>query len=167
MSNQLNLVSGLSELATQVRSITVRQVGSADPALLPWTPPGLSNHMLWHAGHALWVGDVLTVEPVTGRSELPAGWEAVFGEGSRPASQTNWPDVADVLTLLERQLDRVLTIFREQAASIERRAGEMSPNCGWPLLAGIIHGWHDEARHQGEMHLLAKLYRGRSRPPSE
>jgi hypothetical protein len=161
MSGELNLQTGLSELATQVRSTTVLVLRRAAPSMLLWTPPGLSNHMLWHAGHALWVGDILTVEPITGRSNLPAGWEAMFGEGSKPASQSHWPGVEEVLELLETQLDHVLSIFKEQGASIGRRANEVSPNCGWPLLAGIIHGWHDEARHQGEMHLLAKLYRCR------
>ena len=61
--------------------------------------------------------------------------------------------------LLETQLDRVLTLLEEQASSIIERARETPPNSDWPLLIGIIHGWHDEARHQGEMHLLAKLYR--------
>jgi hypothetical protein len=159
---EFDLSSGLSELAKQIRSITVFSLRAAVPAAVMWTPPGLSNHMLWHAGHALWVGDILTVEPITGRSELPAGWEARFGEGSQPATETKWPDGAEVAMLLEKQLDRVLTLFAEHATSIEQRANETPPNSGWPLLAGIIHGWHDEARHQGEMHLLAKLFRSRT-----
>ena len=27
----------------------------------------------------------------------------------------------------------------------------------WDLTRGVIHGLHDEARHQGEMYLLMKL----------
>ena len=158
--SQLDLAAGLSELATQVRSITVRVLSMVEPSMLTWSPPGTSNHALWHAGHALWVADVLTIEPITGKSELPAGWEAAFGEGSRPATQPTWPDRADVTALLEAQLSRVLSLFADEALAIDQRAIVMGSNSGWPLLAGIIHGWHDEARHQGEMHLLMKLYRG-------
>ena len=159
MAKNLDLCSGLSELATQVRSITVHLLSSAESSQLMWTPPGTSNHALWHAGHALWVADILTIEPITGRSELPAGWEAMFGQDSQPAMNSKWPDRAEVVGLLEAQLQRVRQLFTEQASSIEERANVMSPVCGWPLLQGIVHGWHDEAKHQGEMHLLAKLYR--------
>jgi hypothetical protein len=36
---------------------------------------------------------------------------------------------------------------------------------GWDLVRGILHGLHDEARHQGEMYLLLKLRRSTSRLP--
>ena len=49
----------------------------------------------------------------------------------------------------------------EHADTIVINAGEPLPGSGWPLLAGMIHAWHDEARHQGEMYLLHKLCRGR------
>ena len=159
MAFEVDLTSGLSELAKQVRSVTVHSLRTARPEMLTWTPPGLSNHILWHAGHAVWVGDVLTVEPITGRSERPAGWEVLFGDESKPGVQTKWPNSAEVSALLEMQLDRILTLFAERSSTIIQRAIEMQPNSGWPLLTGIIHGWHDEAKHQGEMHLLGKLYR--------
>jgi hypothetical protein len=161
MTNVVDFCSGLSELAAQVRSTTVTMLTAADPAMLMWTPLGTSNHMLWHAGHALWAGDVLTVQPITGRSELSPEWEAKFGQHSQPAAHSDWPDGPEVGRLLELQLDRVLTLFTNDASRIAERAAESSRLSGWPLLAGIIHGWHDEARHQGEMHLLSKLYHHR------
>jgi hypothetical protein len=159
MSKTANLALGLIELATQVRTITLRQLEASEATLLTWAPRGTSNHILWHAGHVLWVADILTVEPVTGHSELPDGWEKTFGENSRPAATTTWPDGGEVYHLLELQLDRIVSLFTKYAASIEARANERKPENVWPLLSGIIHGWHDEARHQGEMHLLTKLYR--------
>jgi hypothetical protein len=159
MSEIANLASGLSELATQVRSVTLRQLEASDGPMLTWTPHGTSNHILWHAGHALWVADILTIEPITGRGELPSGWAESFGEVSNPAATKRWPGAAEVCELLATQLDRILDLFRQDAQSIIARASEVMPQNGWPLLSGIVHGWHDEARHQGEMHLLAKLYR--------
>jgi DinB superfamily len=161
MSENANLAVGLSELATQVRTITLRQLEVSEGSILSWAPRGTSNHILWHAGHALWVADVLTIEPITGRGELPNGWAESFGEASRPVETTKWPAADEVFELLKAQLGRVLDLFRQEAESIIARASEPIPQSGWPLLRGIIHGWHDEARHQGEMHLLTKLYRNR------
>jgi hypothetical protein len=109
----------------------------------------------------LWVQDALGVEPLTGRSELPPGWTSTFGEGSRPSTVTAWPDAAEVSGHLESQLSRILNVYSEYAETISRHGHEVAPRGGWPLLPGIIHGWHDEARHQGEMYLLFKLCRGR------
>jgi hypothetical protein len=161
MTINVGLCVGLSELATQVRSRTVHALSAAEPSMLMWVPPGTSNHMLWHAGHALWVADILTIEPITHQSELPAGWAATFGEGSQPGRNSNWPEGLEVCELLEKQLARVQALFADSASSIGLRALETSPASGWQLLPGIIHGWHDEARHQGEMHLLSKLYQHR------
>src|SRR5262245_17749020 len=128
------LAVGLSELATQVRTITLRQLEVSEGPILTWAPHGTANHILWHAGHALWVADILTVEPVTGHSELPGGWEKTFGENSRPAATTTWPDGGEVCHLLELQLDRILRLFTKYAASIEARASERKPQYVWPLL---------------------------------
>ena len=87
MSENANLAVGLSELATQVRTITLRQLEVSEGSILTWAPRGTSNHILWHAGHALWVADVLTIEPITGRGELPNGWAESFGEASRPSKR--------------------------------------------------------------------------------
>jgi hypothetical protein len=63
---------------------------------------------------------------------------------------------------LEAQLARILGLLEEHAESIIQRADEKPAGGGWPLVAGMIHGWHDEARHQGEMYLLFKLCRAGS-----
>jgi hypothetical protein len=153
-----NDLAALVDLARQVRKGTL-QFLNLPPQWLTWAPPGTSNHILWHAGHALWVEDALTVEPLTGHSELPPGWAATFGEHSRPSTVSDWPDPAEVSRRLEAQLNRLLDLYAEHAETIIRHANEAPARGGWPLLAGILHGWHDEARHQGEMYLLYKLQR--------
>jgi hypothetical protein len=52
-----------------------------------------------------------------------------------------------------------LELLAQHPDHIHRHGNELSRSGGWPLLAGMIHGWHDEARHQGEMYLLYKLCR--------
>jgi hypothetical protein len=156
-----NLIVGLSELAAQVRQGTLQLLDATDTACLTWSPPGTSNHILWHAGHALWVNDALTIEPLTGRSELPRGWPAKFGQDSQPATIREWPDVDEVASLLATQLERILKLHSEYSETIVQHANQRAAG-GWPLLAGMIHGWHDEARHQGEMYLLYKLCHART-----
>jgi hypothetical protein len=153
------LVQALSALAEQIRHGTLQLLPLTNPACLTWSPPGTSNHILWHAGHAVWLQDALTIHPLTGCSELPNGWAEMFGQNSRPTSTQHWPEVSDVRVLLEHQLGRILELLETHSDSIVDRAQKVSPTGGWPLLAGMIHGWHDEGRHQGEMYLLYKLCR--------
>jgi hypothetical protein len=151
--------SELAILAYQVRDCTLKLFDGTDADALTWTPPGTANHILWHAGHVLWVADVLSIEPITGKSELPSGWAEKFGQNSQPATVSDWPKSAEVRSRLETQLMRVLNLLQEYREKIAAKADETPPEGGWPLLHGMIHGWHDEARHQGEMYLLQKLWR--------
>lgn len=151
-------IVGLAELARQVRGDTLQFLQVPRP-WLTWAPPGTSNHILWHAGHALWLQDALTIEPLTGRSELPNGWTATFGQNSQPAATREWPAESEIRRHLEAQLSRILELLAERAETIATRGNEAPARGGWPLLAGMIHGWHDEARHQGEMYLLLKMRR--------
>ena len=158
------MIEALSELARQVREGTLQLLHVPDPAWLTWAPPGTSNHILWHAGHALWVQDALCVQPLAGRSELPSGWAEMFGQNSRPfAATTDWPEESRLRGLLETQLNCILDLLIEHGDTIVINADEPLPGSGWPLLAGMLHAWHDEARHQGEMYLLHKLCRAATR----
>jgi hypothetical protein len=140
----------LQELARQVRGGTLELLEVAPEPWLLWAPPRTSNHVLWHAGHAVWLQDVLCVKPLTGQSELPSGWAETFGQHCRPVTQTKtWPSRSDVAALLRDQLARVLELIQSIAAG----AGEVGNT------SAMIHAWHDEARHQGEMYLLLKLRR--------
>jgi DinB superfamily len=158
-STELTAVTALIELANQVRQFTLQCLAAADPSLLTWAPPGTSNHMLWHAGHVLWVQDLLTVESLTGRSELPSGWAAKFGSDPRPATITDWPRVAEVSQLLESQLLGIQKLLTANSDEILKQATRTSELTGWQLFPGMIHGWHDEARHHGEMYLILKMLR--------
>lgn len=157
----LSATYALSEFAQQIRGQTLQLLSAADPAWLLWAPPGTSNHLLWHAGHALWAVDILSIEPITGRSELPPHWAETFGADCRPVRQTQtWPARETVLELLAAQLNRYQQLLSEIPA--ERLTSEEPLPSGEPNLAwSIIHGWHDEAKHQGEMFLLSKMCRAR------
>jgi hypothetical protein len=152
-------IAMLAELAREVRSSTLELLRASDSRWLTWSPQGTSNHILWHAGHTLWLQDALTVLPLTGGSDLPRGWAAQFGQNSRPKLHADWPEAEVVGRLLQNQLERIEKLLSDHAELILARPNKPPPNGGWPLVPGMIHGWHDEARHQGEMYLLYKLAR--------
>ncbi len=139
----------LKELARQVRSSTIEFLDAAQPSWLTWAPTGTSNHILWHAGHAVWLQDVLCLQSLTGSSRLPAGWAETFGQHCRPPGETkHWPTAAIVRQQLTEQLSDIY-------AALE--AGRLTAADATGLGGRIIHGLHDEARHQGEMFLLMKM----------
>ena len=150
--------STLIALARQVRTRTLALLSGAEPSWLLWRPPGTSNHIIWHAGHALWVQDAICVEELSGESHLPAGWGARFGMDSRPGNDPGpWPSREEVARLLTEQLP-LLERLISAATPARLRAdppSEKGEGCGW----NILHGFHDEAIHQGEIYLIMKLCR--------
>jgi hypothetical protein len=150
----------LIELVRQVRTDTLRLLAAADERWLTWAPEGTSNHILWHAGHALWLLDVLGVALLTGKSELPVGWDETFGMNCRPVAETKaWPSRHTIDRHLREQGQRLIALLADlPPARLEIPAA----SDGSRTLAGrILHGLHDEAKHQGEMYLLLKMCRAR------
>jgi hypothetical protein len=148
----------LQNLANDVRNKTIHLLETTSDDLLLWAPPGTSNHILWHAGHAIWLADALCLEPILGRSMLPAAWPASFGANCRPVKQTpTWPAKAQVLSSLRAQLRAVIAELGKQSDEDLDRVVSKAGNTR--LGARIIHAFHDEANHQGEMYLIQKMWR--------
>jgi len=160
----MNTSATLQEVARQVRQDTLQILDAAELNSLTDAPPGTSNHIMWHAGHALWLQDLLCIELLTGHSELPPDWGEKFGMNCRPLHQTvDWPDRDELTGLLQRQLQRVLELLA--AASDEELTKTANPSRGPAAVSDrIIHGLHDEAKHCGEMYLLLKLCRAKATP---
>jgi predicted transcriptional regulator len=155
----MSVSATLQELARQVRRDTLQILDAAQPTWLTYSPPGTSNHILWHAGHALWLQDVLCVKLLAGREELPARWAEKYGMDCRSVSQSvDWPSRDELRNLLGGQLRRLLKLLA--TAPDERLAETADPNRGTATISDrIIHGLHDEAKHTGEMYLILKLCR--------
>ena len=151
----------LKLLAQDVRQDTLQILGTADHVTLTWVPAGTSNHILWHSGHALWLQDLMCVEPLLDVSELPKGWAEMFGMNSQPTNVADWPTQHELQRLLESQLDRMLDLLHGVSDTVlsgaAPRLGGKRNLCGW-----ILHGLHDEAKHSGEMYLLWKTCRAAS-----
>jgi hypothetical protein len=155
----MSIGATLQELASQVRRDTLQILDAAEPNWLTYAPPGTSNHILWHAGHALWLQDVLCVRLLIGRGELPAGWAERFGANCQPLNQTvDWPTRTELEELLRGQLRRVIELLA--GTSDEQLVRPAGPDRGTATISDrILHGLHDEAKHSGEMYLILKLYR--------
>lgn len=164
MSIDLSKDAGLlAGLAGEVRAKTLRLIDDVKDSELMYSPPGLSNHILWYAGHVLWVQDALGIAAITGKSELPVGWAETFGKFCRPVKETKqWPGRGEIRERLVAQLPRL----QEVIGSVGKRDLESpSPNKALgpekPLWYWITHASHDEANHQGEIYLLMKIQRNR------
>ncbi|HUG66610.1 MAG TPA: DinB family protein [Pirellulaceae bacterium] len=149
----------LQELARQVRGDTIRILDTAEPEWLTYSPPGTANHILWHAGHALWLQDLLCERLLGAGGGLPSGWSEKFGMNCQSPSRTeDWPHREELRILLQAQLGRVLD---QLAAASDNRLAEIADASRGPATISdrIIHGLHDEAKHCGEMYLILKLCR--------
>jgi hypothetical protein len=151
----------LQILAADVRERTLQILLACRRDELTWAPPGTSNHILWHAGHALWLQDVLCLRLVSGRSELPPGWEALFCMGSHPGRPKQpWPGRDELAEQLQAQLPRLVQVIGSLTeADLDALPPHAHAGDTRTLGKCVVHGLHDEACHQGEMYLLLKMQR--------
>jgi hypothetical protein len=155
-------------LARGTRARTLALLDAAADDELTWAPPGTSNHVLWHAGHAAWLQETLCLRLLSGRPSLPAGWERFFGMGSHPATPPGpWPPRGVVRTVLAGQLPRLVAALGPLTTEqLDARPPFAAAHHTRTLRQCVVHGLHDEANHQGEMYLLLKIRRrARNYPP--
>ena len=151
----------LCELARQVRRDTLMILDAAHEDWLTYAPAGTSNHIIWHAGHSLWLQDLLCEQLLGAGRQLPEDWEERFAMNCRPVGEIkSWPSRDQLRDLLTEQLQRVVKLISD--ANPQRLAEVACAERGPATVADrIIHGFHDEAKHCGEMYLLLKLCRVR------
>ncbi len=143
-------------LAKEIRGKTLKSLDGLSDEQVRFAAPGLNNPILWHAGHALIVNEHLGVSPATGKPPLyPQGWFELFSWASKPTATTKWPSLAEVTEKLRDQLERLTTAIR--ALPPERMDEIVDREKNRTMRFSILHGLHDEAIHQGEIHLLKKM----------
>ena len=144
-------------LARDVRGKTLRILEGVTDEQSRYAPPGLQNSILWHAGHSLVVVEHLGVSPATGKQPgYPKEWFDKFSWASKPGTVKDWPKLADVVAKLKEQLETLTAVI--PALSEQQLAAPIGdPSKGRNLRWSILHGFHDEAGHQGEIWLLKKL----------
>ena len=146
--------STLQEMVRQIRGFTCQMLEMTNPDWVTWAPEATSNHMLWHAGHSIWVQDLLCIQKLTGKSEIDDEWSKKFGQHCEPVStQTEWPSLDEIKHSLVTQQSRLHDVIEAMTAEQLTINSENDQD----LVGGIINGLHDEAKHHGEMYLLHKL----------
>lgn len=146
-------------LFDEVRGKTLRLLRGVSEDFARWTPPGIHNHILWHAGHSYVLVETLAIEAIGGQPQIPDGWFEIFSWRSDPASvpPQRWPPLSKVVAQLTDQHARLRSrIARLDDAQLSRA---MTGHPDRTVRYAILHGLHDEACHSGEIWLLCKLRR--------
>lgn len=142
----------------EIRGMTLRHLEGVTDAESRWTPPGLANSILWHAGHCYVVVERLTMEPLGREPIAPPGWIDLFGWDSRPSETPAdaFPPLAEVITQLQSQHARLRSMLAETSEA--ELAQPLTDNADLTARHRMLHGLQDEAAHKGEIWLLRKLW---------
>jgi hypothetical protein len=146
-------------LLDEVRGKTVRILQDVLNEESHWAPPGLHNHILWHAGHSYVLVESLVTEAIGDLPQIPEGWFEIFSWESNPAQVASyrWPLLAQVIAQLTEQQGRLRKLI---AGLNDAQLSQPLPGRGNRTARhAILHGLHDEACHSGEIWLLRKLIR--------
>jgi hypothetical protein len=146
-------------LLDEVRGKTLRRLQGVTEKEARWSPPGLHNHILWHAGHSYVLVDSLTMQAIGEQPQIPDGWFEMFSWESEPArvAADRWPLLSQVVAELTQQQSRLRGLVEPLDA--EQLSSPMPTNPARTVRYAILHGLHDEACHSGEIWLLRKLIR--------
>ena len=146
-------------LIDEVRGKTLRLLHAVSEQDARWAPPGLQNTILWHAGHAYLLLELLTMKALGRTPHFPKGWYRLFSWDSHPASipADGWPTLAEVVTRLREQQERMTSLVK--GLSVEALSEPAADHPDVSIRFAILHALHDEACHCGEIHLLRKLQR--------
>ncbi|UUO06151.1 DinB family protein [Blastopirellula sp. J2-11] len=146
----------------EVRGMTLRHLEDISDAESRWTPPGLANSILWHAGHCYVVVERLTMEPLGREPIAPPGWIELFGWDSQPGETPAdaFPALAEVVTQLQLQHARLRGMLAE--LSEEDLSQPLPQRPEHTARHRILHGFQDEAAHKGEIWLLRKMWAKRA-----
>lgn len=148
----------LLALFDEIRGALLRQLQNVDQAAVHFTPPGLSNHILWHAGHAYVVVEWLTMGALGLDPVAPPGWFELFSWESKPADVPleKFPPLAEVVQQLQSQHQRLTTLYASLGELDLKNAAVDQPDRSVREI--IVHALQDEAAHKGEIWLLRKLF---------
>lgn len=144
-------------LLDEVRRKTLDRLEGLTEEQARWTPPGLNNSILWHAGHSDIVVEWLTMESLGAATTCPKGWFEIFSWTSKPAtiSADRWPKLEDVIHELQLQHGRMHKVLQNLTADDFDNPAHNHPDV--TVRHRIIHALFDEASHSGEIWLLRKL----------
>lgn len=148
----------LLALFDEIRGSLLGVLKGVDETAARFTPAGLSNHIVWHAGHAYVVVEWLTMGALGLDPIAPAGWFELFSWESKTVAipAEKFPPLAEVVRELQSQHQRLTTLFASLGELDLKNAAVDQPERSVREI--IVHALQDEAAHKGEIWLLRKLY---------
>jgi hypothetical protein len=151
--------ASLIVLLDEVRTKTLQALEDVTREEARWAPPGLQNTILWHAGHCYILGEWLVIRRAGGEPLIHKDWFDMFSWESHPAQvpTERWPLPGEVIHQLSAQRLRLRRAISELTE--EQLSQPLIDRPGRTVRSAIVHGFHDEACHCGEILLLKKLQR--------
>ena len=147
----------LLSLLDEIRRKTLSLLDGLTDEQARWTPTGLQNSILWHAGHSYVVLEWLTMGAIGAETTCPPEWFDLFSWNSRPGQTPpdRWPSLAQVVDELRLQHGRMHKLLRNLNPDYLDNPARDRPDS--TVRFRMIEALHDEANHQGEIWLLKKL----------
>ncbi len=144
-------------LLDEVRRKTLSRLEDVAEEQARWTPPGLQNNILWHAGHAYVVLEWLTMEALGAETTCPEDWFELFSWTSNPAeiAAERWPPLEEIVHELQIQHGRMHKLLQNLTAEDFDNPARNRPDV--TVRHRILHALYDESSHAGEIWLLRKM----------
>lgn len=151
----------------EIRGKTLHCLSGVGADEATFAPPGLHNHILWHAGHCYVLAEWLALRAAGAPSPMRQEWFSLFSWDSDPAGipHSDFPPLGGVLAALTEQRAR---LKRAAAALSDAQLAAPAPgHSGKSVRYYILHALHDEACHCGEIWLLRKMWATRVKTSSQ
>src|SRR5262249_43951568 len=134
----------LMVLLAEVRRKTLRFLQGITDEQARWSPPGMQNTILWHAGHSYILAEWLALKALGHEPHVPGGWYEMFSWESRPASvpAARWPRLDVVVSRLVKQHRRIRHAIR--AATEDQLAAATVDDRDRTVRFSVVHALHDE-----------------------
>jgi DinB superfamily len=144
----------LFEMIEKTRKSLLQEVAKLSEEKAKRIPEGFNNNIIWNVGHILLATKVLVFDFAGEPFSLPEDCEKFFAKGTKPSDWQEEPPSLSVLnTLLEEQLNTMLSIFSGKLASSVRENFKGAETVGELLLVNLLH----ENTHANTIYAMKKI----------
>ena len=90
-----------------IRNQTLKELADVDDQSSEMIPEASNNHIKWNAGHICFIQEKLAFFHSGETIAIPQNFGDLFGPGTKPNPDVEYPAMKEIIHLLENQLDRV------------------------------------------------------------
>ena len=145
------------DLTRFIRGLMLGQLDGIEEDDWTVTPGGLSNNILWNAGHIAFYQSAFLLKHFGQPTPVPDSFKDLFKAGSKPAEWTQIPDVSEVKAVLKALPDAIAAADAAGAyAKCEPfKIGDRITMTD-PMELFMFHAMH-EGVHNGRIIAIKKL----------